>query len=110
MLTNPSLVTLKKKQPEKQPKTEEKPSSQPVITRSLTQYYINVPPRSKISTLMAHLESTPTDSVVIFTASRKTADRLYKIFRKTEKGVSSFMERWDTTKLKKCFIRFVRGM
>src|SRR5690625_7658486 len=100
MLTNPSLVTLKKKQPEKQPKTEEKPSSQPVITRSLTQYYINVPPRSKISTLMAHLESTPTDSVVIFTASRKTADRLYKIFRQNGKLAVSTHGQMDEQKIK----------
>src|SRR5690625_72234 len=109
ILTNPSLVTLKKKQPEKQPKTEEKPSSQPVITRSLTQYYINVPPRSKISTLMAHLESTPTDSVVIFTASRKTADRLYKIFRKNGKRAVSIHGELDDNTFKERFERFVTG-
>src|SRR5690625_6187461 len=37
ILTNPSLVTLKKKQTEKQHKAEEKHTSQTVITISLTQ-------------------------------------------------------------------------
>lgn len=113
ILTNPTLVTLKKKetqkQPEKQPGTQEKPSGKPVIPSSLTQYYINVPPRSKISTLMAHLDLTPADSVVIFTASRKTADRLYKIFRKNGKRAVSIHGELDDKTFKERFERFITG-
>src|SRR5690625_6268826 len=58
---------------------------------------------------MAHLESTPTDSVVIFTASRKTADRLYKIFRKNGKRAVSIHGELDDNTFKERFERFVTG-
>lgn len=52
------------------------------IPKQLTQYYIKVPPRRKISTLMARLEEEGENQVLIFTASRRTADRLYRILKK----------------------------
>ncbi|MEX0890104.1 MAG: DEAD/DEAH box helicase, partial [Balneolaceae bacterium] len=52
------------------------------IPKQLTQYYIKVPPRRKISTLIALLEGEGEDQVLIFTASRRTADRLYRILKK----------------------------
>jgi len=64
MLKDPELVTLAKKT--KAASNVEEPK----ITKDLTQYYINVPPRSKISTLMARREKhkPDTDAAVIFAA------------------------------------------
>lgn len=105
LLTEPQLVTIKKSQPKK----SETVADAPVITKSLTQYYINVPPRSKISTLMAHLDLTPSDCVIIFTASRKTADRLYKIFRKSNKRAVSLHGGLDDNTFNERFKRFTSG-
>lgn len=107
ILQDPELVTLaKKKQPESVAK---KTAQKPVITKDLTQYYINVPPRSKITTLMAHLENHSSDSVVIFTASRKTADRLYKIFRKNNRRAVSLHDNLDKEVFNERFARFTSG-
>jgi len=76
------------------------------IPKDLTQYYIKVPPRKKISTLMAHLESTPTDTVLIFTASRRTADRLYRIFRKNGMRAVSIHDNLDKDTFTERFGRF----
>lgn len=54
--------------------------------------YIKVPPRMKISTLMAHLEESDAKHVVIFTASSRTSDRLFKIIRKKGWGVVSLSD------------------
>ncbi len=105
LLTEPELVTLAKKSPAK-PKT---PAAEPEVTKDLTQYYINVPPRSKISTLMAHLENNKTDTVVIFTASRRTADRLYKILRKSNKRAVSIHEQLNKETFEERFGRFTSG-
>ena len=104
ILNDPELVTLAKKE-KPQAKIEEK-KEKPVITKDLTQYYINVPPRSKISTLMAHLDNHNSDSVVIFTASRKTADRLYKILRKSNRRAVSIHDKLDKDTFKERFDRF----
>jgi superfamily II DNA/RNA helicase len=101
MLTEPDLVTKEEKK-----KQAEKKSAVP---KDLTQYYINVPPRSKISTLMAHLDQVPTEAVVIFTASRKTADRLYKIFRKSNKRAVSIHKSLDEKTFNERFGRFTSG-
>jgi superfamily II DNA/RNA helicase len=102
MLTEPDLVTSNE---EKKKKQDAKPS----VPKDLTQYYINVPPRSKISTLMAHLDQVPTEAVVIFTASRKTADRLYKIFRKSNKRAVSIHNSLDKDTFNERFGRFSSG-
>jgi superfamily II DNA/RNA helicase len=105
ILQDPELVTLAKgKKQAKLPGNAE-----PVITKDLTQYYINVPPRSKISTLMAHLDSHQTESVVIFTASRKTADRLYKILRKSNRRAVSLHDKLDKDTFSERFGRFTSG-
>ena len=114
ILQDPELVTLAKKPasdaelPEKNvpEKTEEKI---PEVPKNLTQYYINVPPRSKITTLLAHLDNTKTDSVVIFAASTKTADRLYKILRKNNKRAVSLHEKLDEKTFTERFERFTSG-
>lgn len=74
-LNEPETVTSKPK------KTAPAPENLS-IPKQLTQYYIKVPPRRKISTLMARLEGEGEDQVLIFTASRRTADRLYRILKK----------------------------
>ncbi|MDX1591232.1 MAG: DEAD/DEAH box helicase, partial [Balneolaceae bacterium] len=104
MLTEPELVTLAKKKEEKKSSSQE-----PAITKDLTQYYINVPPRSKISTLMAHLNSHQADTVIIFTASRRTADRLYKIFRKSNKRAVSIHDQIDKDTFDERLERFTSG-
>lgn len=89
MLTEPELVRLAP------PKQEKEKVADPVVPKDLTQYYINVPPRSKISTLMAYLNNEKSDRVVIFTASRKTADRLYKVLRKNGRRAVSVHDQVD---------------
>ena len=102
ILQDPELVTLAK---DKKPDKKEEPA----ITKDLTQYYINVPPRSKISTLMAHLDNHQTEAVVIFTASRKTADRLYKILRKSNRRAVSVHDKLDKDTFNDRFQRFISG-
>lgn len=105
LLQNPELVTLAKKK-----ESETDSASKPVISKDLTQYYINVPPRSKITTLLAHLENHSSDSaVVIFTASRKTAERLYKIFRKNNLRAVSLHGKLDKEIFDERFTRFTSG-
>jgi superfamily II DNA/RNA helicase len=112
LLQKPELVTMAKESKESGIKSEEKTSSksdEPVITKDLTQYYINVPPRSKISTLMAHLDNHKSDTVVIFTASRRTADRLYKILRKSNRRAVSIHSELDEEAFSDRFGRFTSG-
>ncbi len=101
ILQEPELVTLATK---KESKAEDKE-----VPKDLTQYYINVPPRSKISTLMAHLDNHQADTVVIFTASHRTADRLYKIFRKSNRRAVSVHNKLDEDNFKERFGRFTSG-
>ena len=111
LLTDPELVTIAKKEKKEQEKETQKEGTadKPVITKDLTQYYINVPPRSKISTLMAHLNRHQADTVIIFTASRRTADRLYKIFRKSNKRAVSIHDQIDKDTLDERLGRFTSG-
>jgi len=106
LLTDPELVTLAKKSSADKPAEKAK---EPKITKDLTQYYINVPPRSKISTLMAHLDNNKTDTVVIFTASRRTADRLYKILRKSNRRAVSVHQQLNEETFNERFNRFTTG-
>lgn len=110
ILQDPELVTLaKKKTKTEEPPKEPEKKQDVVITKDLTQYYINVPPRSKISTLIAHLENNPADTVVIFTASRRTADRLYKILRKSNRRAVSIHDQIDKDTFDDRFGRFTSG-
>ncbi|MEX0647400.1 MAG: DEAD/DEAH box helicase [Balneolaceae bacterium] len=102
LLENPQLVTVA-------PGKKSTEAEQPAITKDLTQYYINVPPKSKISTLMAHLDNNKTDTVVIFSASRRTADRLYKILRKSNRRAVSVHDKIDKKTFDERFGRFTSG-
>lgn len=82
ILREPQTIQAEKKEKEKE---KEKPEADGVkLSKKLTQYFIKVPPRRKISTLLSQIgEGTPAP-VLIFTASRRTADRLYRILRKND--------------------------
>lgn len=68
---------------------DEQDSNSPSVPKNLEQGYINVPPRMKISTLMAHLDNSLMERIVVFTASKRTADRLFRIILKKNWGVVS---------------------
>lgn len=110
ILSDPELVKLKEKAPSTEKKNAPKKSKsndkEPEIPKDLTQYFINVPPRSKISTLMAHLDDNKADTVVIFTASRRTADRLYKILRKSNRRAVSVHDKLNKDTFDERFGRF----
>jgi len=79
------------------------------IPKDLKQGYIYIPGRLKISTLMTHLGKTPTDSVIIFTASKRGTDRLYRIFRKNHKKVTSIHGKLSDGKRNERFSKFKKG-
>ncbi|MBO6535576.1 MAG: DEAD/DEAH box helicase [Balneolaceae bacterium] len=76
------------------------------IPKHLEQAYINVPPRMKISTLMAHLEESKAKRVVVFAASSRTTDRLFRIIRKKSWGVVSLGDDLDEATYNERFERF----
>lgn len=79
------------------------------VPEDLTQAYIYVPPRAKISTLLAHLEKTLTDKIVVFAASKRTTDRLFRIIRKKGWGVVSINEGLKQEYYEERFAKFVSG-
>jgi superfamily II DNA/RNA helicase len=81
----------------------------PTVPEDLTQAYIYVPPRAKISTLLAHLEKTLTDKIVVFAASKRTTDRLFRIIRKKGWGVVSINEGLKQEYYDERFGKFVSG-
>lgn len=103
-LRDPKTISSEEKRGSK--KTVSSATNGTSIPKDLTQYYIKVPPRKKISTLMAHLESTPADTVLIFTASRRTADRLYRVFRKNGMRAVSIHDNLDKATFTERFGRF----
>jgi len=90
---------------------ESKPSNEeePTVPSDLTQAYIYVPPRAKISTLLAHLEKTLTDKIVVFAASKRTTDRLFRIIRKKGWGVVSINQGLKQEYFDERFGKFVSG-
>lgn len=108
-------VVLKKDLPPKEEKVEEDNSAKTSVEEAepipsdLTQVYINVPPRMKISTLLAHLEKTLTKKAVIFAASKRTTDRLFKIILKKNWGVVSVHQGIDKELYDERFAKFVSG-
>ncbi|MFD2530900.1 DEAD/DEAH box helicase [Gracilimonas halophila] len=87
-------------------KTEEDPDPVP---EDLAQAYIYVPPRAKISTLLAHLEKNLTDKIVVFAASKRTTDRLFRIIRKKGWGVVSINEGLKEEYYNERFGKFTSG-
>jgi superfamily II DNA/RNA helicase len=104
LLQDPKLV-----KPAEKAEVKKANLTKEVIKKDLTQYYINVPPRSKISILMAHLDENKNDTVVIFAASRRTADRLYKILRKSGRRAVSIHDKVDEKTYQQRFGMFTDG-
>jgi len=104
LLQDPKLVT-----PVEKSESKKGNLTTDVIKKDLTQYYINVPPRSKISILMAHLDENKDDTVIIFAASRRTADRLYKILRKSGRRAVSVHDKVDENTFNQRFGMFTDG-
>lgn len=81
----------------------------PQVSEGLTQAYINVPSRMKITTLMAHIENTQPDKCVIFTASKRGTDRLYRILRKNNLKATSLHGKLSDEKHAQRFSNFSKG-
>ena len=79
------------------------------VPEDLVQGYINVPPRMKISTLMAHLHQSKAKKVMVFAASRRTTDRLFHIIRKKSWGVVSVSADLEKEVYDERFARFTSG-
>ncbi len=79
------------------------------VPKDLEQGFINVPPRMKISTLMAHLQQSASKKVMVFTASKRTTDRLFHIIRKKSWGVVSVSADLDEETYNERFSRFTTG-
>jgi len=91
---------------------EDKPgmlTEPPKVDQNLTQGYIYVPNRMKITTLMAHLENTPHDNCVIFTASKRGTDRLYRTLRKNDMKATSLHGKLSDDKRSQRFANFTNG-
>ncbi|MTI87694.1 MAG: DEAD/DEAH box helicase [Balneolaceae bacterium] len=86
--------------------TDEEPGPVP---KNLEQGYIHVPPRAKISTLLAHLDDNLSDRIVVFAASKRTTDRLFRIIRKKGWGVVSINEGLNEGTYNERFQRFTSG-
>ncbi len=111
-------VVLKKDIEEKQEEKVEPVLANPVlqgeelaepVTKDLEQGYINVPPRMKISTLMARLEQSKAKKVMVFAASKRTTDRLFHIIRKKSWGVVSVSSDLNEETYNERFARFTSG-
>ncbi len=79
------------------------------VPKDLEQGYINVPPRMKISTLMARLEQSKAKKVMVFAASKRTTDRLFHIIRKKSWGVVSVSADLNEETYNERFARFTSG-
>lgn len=79
------------------------------ISADLEQGFIQVPSRMKISTLMAHLDNSNASKVMIFTASKRTTDRLFHIIKKKKWGVISISAGVDEATYSERFAKFTSG-
>jgi superfamily II DNA/RNA helicase len=84
-------------------------SEPPKVDQNLNHGYIYVPNRMKISTLMAHIDNTPTDNCVIFTASKRGTDRLYRVLRKRNLKATSLHGKLSDEKRSQRFANFANG-
>ena len=91
---------------------EDKPgmlTQPPTVDQNLSQGYIYVPNRMKITTLMAHIEDSPSDNCVIFTASKRGTDRLYRTLRENDLKATSIHGKLSDEKRAQRFANFTNG-
>jgi superfamily II DNA/RNA helicase len=81
----------------------------PVLSPALKQNYINVPSRMKISTLMAYIGENSVGRCIIFTASKRGTNRLYKVLKKQNLQSVSLHERLSKGKKTGRFKQFTSG-
>ena len=81
----------------------------PAVTKKLQQYYIKIPPRMKISTLLAHIEQSSPKRCVIFTASKRGTDRLYQALKKQHLQATSLHGKLSEEKRAQRFSNFANG-
>lgn len=84
-------------------------SKPPKVPGSLSQGYIYVPNRMKITTFMAHIEESPDDRCVVFTASKRGTDRLYKTLRKNNFKATSLHSKLSDEKCAQRLANFTNG-
>ncbi|MBO6522765.1 MAG: DEAD/DEAH box helicase [Balneolaceae bacterium] len=118
-LKKTSITVVLKKDIEEQEKEEVEPVlANPIlqgedlaepVPKDLEQGYINVPPRMKISTLMARLEQSKAKKVMVFATSKRTTDRLFHIIRKKSWGVVSVSADLNEETYNERFARFTSG-
>lgn len=85
------------------------PDTPPAISGKIKQEYINVPYRMKISTLMAHLDDSDGKRFVIFTASKRGTDRLYRVLKKRGLKATSLHGKLSDEKRAQRFSNFTGG-
>ncbi|MCW9714317.1 DEAD/DEAH box helicase [Aliifodinibius salicampi] len=81
----------------------------PTVPQDISQGYIYVPNRMKITTLMAHIEESPNERAIIFTASKRGTDRLYKVLRKNNFKSTSLHDKLSDEKRAQRFANFTNG-
>lgn len=81
----------------------------PKVPGDLEQGYIYVPNRMKITTFMAHIEESPDDRCVIFAASKRGTDRLYKVLRKRNFKATSLHDKLSEEKHAQRLANFTNG-
>lgn len=84
-------------------------SKPPTVENTLSHGYIYVPNRMKITTLMAHIDESPTENCVIFTASKRGTDRLYRTLRKQNLKATSLHGKLSDEKRAQRFANFTNG-
>ena len=84
-------------------------SPPPAIRGDLIQRYIKVPSRMKISTLMAHIEQAPDENCVVFTASKRGTDRLYRVLKKRGLKATSLHHKLSDEKRAQRFANFTNS-
>ncbi|HLR32006.1 MAG TPA: DEAD/DEAH box helicase [Fodinibius sp.] len=84
-------------------------SKPPKVPGDLNQGYIYVPNRMKITTFMAHIEESSGDRCIIFTASKRGVDRLYKDLRKNKYRVKSLHGKLSDEKRAQRLANFTNG-
>ncbi len=94
------------KSAEKEPEAKH---ADPEPSKNMSHASIPVPPRLKISTLMAYLEESGAKRVILFAASRRTTDRLYKIIRKKDWNVVSIHPGLEKEKYEERLAAYEKG-
>lgn len=84
-------------------------SNPPEVDSSIRHGYIYVPDRMAISTLTSYIKENNVESGVIFTASKRGTDRLYRTLRKQNLKATSLHGKLSDEKRSQRFANFTNG-